>query len=85
MLTKEEWAKHLEEQAQSGKSIAAYCREAGISEKSFNYQKQKRRGSFVQVGGSVPIELEFGNGAVVKIPKSLLPEVIKLLLESGHA
>ena len=54
----EDWAGHLKAQAKSGESLAAYCRERGLSKRAlYKYrlkakEKSEKQLSFVQITGA---------------------------------
>ena len=79
MAKSEDWERHLDVQAKSGQSIAAYCRERGLSKRAlYKYrlkQKEKtsKQAAFVQIGageseGEEHIELVLGERIRIKIP-----------------
>ena len=77
-MSKEEWSKHVQAQAGSGKSVAAYCREHGLTESAFQYHRNGQR-KFVQVSGRETMELSLPEGAVLRFPSSEVSVVLKAL------
>jgi hypothetical protein len=73
------WERHIEAQERSGKSVAEYCREQGLSEKALHYQRRKRRRKFVQVGGSEPIEVHLPDGVLLRVPSAEIGTVLGAL------
>jgi hypothetical protein len=87
--TRAEWELVLQEQAASGKSVAAFCRERGLSESSLGYWRGKlnrvKRGAFVKVGEAARIEIELPSGAKLRIPCDAPSEVLHRILETVNA
>jgi hypothetical protein len=91
-----EWASHLEAQARSGLGVAAYCRQAGISEWSFYYWRKRRAAasgtlvpqsqpSFVEVLRTAPAtavgyRVEFRNGHALQIPSGFGADELRELV-----
>ncbi len=64
-IGQEQWRKHIETQAGSGKSISAYCRKAGLLENSFyNWRKRLQAGKEAKF---IQLDLERSATAVVII------------------
>jgi hypothetical protein len=78
-MRKEEWAKHVEAQASSGKSIAEYCREHGLKESALQYHRNGHGQKFLQVGGRAVVELTLPDGAILRFPSSEVAVVLKAL------
>lgn len=53
-----DWNQRLKDQAQSGLTIRAYCKEHGLKEANFHYHKKKRRRACVASVGFVQIPPE---------------------------
>ena len=80
-----DWRKHIEAQERSGKSVARYCAEAGISDNRFYYWK-KRLGAgeaFVPIGGRSGQELiiAIGERYRVTVPGNFDSAALKRVLE----
>lgn len=80
-----EWASHLEAQARSGLGVAAYCRQASISESSFYYwrARQAKRRAASSVTALAPTQAVPG---FVEVLRSAPPRgYYRLELRNGHA
>lgn len=95
MTKAEEWTQHITLQGRSGKSIAQYCRDEGISEGAFSYHKRQQRGvsesrkaeaRFVQISGKDEcIEIIVGEDLSVRLPLSYgLEKVMEALCVLGE-
>lgn len=88
MKKSEEWERIVQEQRSSGLSIAAYCRERGISDSSFGYWSKRLEGRveqkarFAVVGETGKIELVFPNGVSVRVPMEISSASLQRLVET---
>ena len=80
-MTKDEWRRLTSAQAQSGKSIAEFCGERGVKEKTFGFSKSKLKSDvgFVQVSGARSVELKLPSGVVLGVSVEDLPRVLRAL------
>jgi hypothetical protein len=90
MATKEGWEELEQERRASGQSIAAFCRERGIKESSYQYMRAKyaerRERSFVRVAGAEQhFELELPSGAKLRMPCEVPAKVLQHALEAVNA
>ena len=88
-MKEKDWRRMIERQCQSGRSIASYCREIGVSANRFYYWREKlgagrgqseSSGCFLPVRASVPIEVVIGE-VVVRIPAGSDMQEVKRLIE----
>ena len=85
----ERWVKLVEEQQRSGQNASAWCRTRGIDAKTFLRWRQKLRtknddvelGSFLPVGVSSHIEIEFGSRAKILVSRGFCKETLRAVLE----
>ncbi len=83
-----EWERVIKEQRSSGLSIAAFCRERGVSDKSFGYWSRRlaergaSNGRFAAVGEAGKIELVFPNGVSVRVPSDISSASLEKLIEA---
>lgn len=86
---RQRWREHVDRQARSGKSIRAYCEEAGVKAWQLAYWRQALRpktpaGGFVELrsGGAAGVELELA-GCRINVRRGfdavLLREVVAAL------
>lgn len=81
---KEKWQGLVSEQAASGKSVAGFCREKGLSDKLFylwrkKLEGQKEEARFIQVGAPRGVELELEEGLKLRCTVESLGAVIDVL------
>lgn len=72
----------IEEQEQSGKSIAEYCAGRGLERKTFYVWRQRAKkgsGRFVKVGGEKRVELELSGGVRLHVAVEDLAVVLGAL------
>lgn len=75
----EEIQRLVEAQVKSGQSVPVFCREHGLSEKSFYVWRQRvreRGGQFVRVESGKRIVLELANGKTIRFDRDLLGAVL---------
>jgi len=88
MAARREWERLIEEQRESGKSVAAFCRERGVSDKSFGYWEKRLcsagagSGRFATVGDGSKIELHFRSGVSVRVPRDITGAEIRRIVEA---
>ena len=93
-FSRDQWRRWLEEQPSTGLSIAAFCRDKGISQNSFYVWRRKfaselsngqPRAEFVPVAviGDSEIMVDLPGGATVRFiaDESTLRQVLSILLE----
>jgi hypothetical protein len=80
----EQWRRLLDEQRKSGKSVSAFCRDRGLSDKCFGYWRKKlegpgESGQFARVGRAEEIEIVLPGGKAIKIKEEDLAKVLGVL------
>jgi len=94
--SRERWVEWIEQQPESGCSVAEFCEAVGVSTNSFYRWRTKLAQAQVDSNVSaqfVPltlvesssVEIEFPCGAVMRVPSEnvVLRQVLSLLLEAG--
>lgn len=79
---KEEIERLVEAQRVSGQSVAEFCREQGLEEKTFYVWRQRireRGEGFVRVESGKRVALELANGSMIRFERELLGSVLKEL------
>lgn len=82
MMRRKNGAEHVKAQAESGLSMAEYCRREGIAANSFYNWKKKFQSmsGFVKMNPAIgKIELELSNGAKVLVSEDNLSKVLGAL------
>lgn len=88
-----EWERVIEGQRGSGQSISQYCRERGISDKSFGYWSKRLREpsrgnpadgrrAFAAVGASATIEFISPSGVRAHIPVGMSVKELRVIVEA---
>ena len=94
--TRSRWRELVDEQRDSGLSIAEFCRRQDVSQASFYQWRKKLRESMPEPESFVPlsviggsgVEVELPCGAVVRLPsgdEQSLEQVVLLLLAGGES
>lgn len=85
MAKRKEWERIVAAQKGSGLTPAEYCRKHSLREGQFCYwrkvlQKQANNG-FVQIGGSVPLEIAFSDGVFLRVAVGFDEQLLKRVVE----
>lgn len=91
-LRAEQWAELIKEQAESGQSIAGFCRSQGIQENRFHYWRKRLsepEAGFVQVkvsanGGMKWCEIALTNGRILRVPPDCSVADVKNVLMAAE-
>jgi hypothetical protein len=79
-MTKEDWHRVIEEQKQSGLTMAAFCRERGINRKTLSFYKSTlKKGIFVEIGEKPKIEVVLPKGIILRVSLGELKAVLESL------
>lgn len=93
MEKSKKWQELFREQRKSGKSVAQFCRETGISENQWHYwrarvesPREAPQPKFVRVGeAAAPIEIVISEKIRMLLPASTSAEDIRKFIESANA
>ena len=82
--TLEDWRSLLAEQAASGKSVAAFCREKGLNDNRFymcrkQLQGQREKYARLKPVGTAPITIELEGGLKLQVAVEQLQAVLDVL------